>query len=83
MLSYRDLQERLGAEIMLTSDIFRLKSYRNLSHVERWTGREYIPCGKGVQLLVTYFGLHLMRLLSVCLVLTLLDRNKCGAKLVW
>jgi hypothetical protein len=39
--------------------------------------------GKGVHLLVTYFGKHLMRLLSVCLVLTLLDRSKCDAKLVW
>ena len=28
------------------------KSYHNLSQFERWTGRDYIPCGKGVQLLL-------------------------------
>jgi hypothetical protein len=27
------------------------KSDRILSHIRAWTGRDYIPCGKGVQLL--------------------------------
>ena len=34
---------------LLTFFILVHKSYRNLSSEERRTGRDYIPCGKGVQ----------------------------------
>jgi hypothetical protein len=36
---------QLNPKTLLTSNISTLKTYRNLSEDERWTGRDYIPCG--------------------------------------